>query len=483
MLAPSAIAMALLIACGSLHAQPYFIDATATSLPALRYLNGMDVESADIDGDGDLDIIIANEFQPNTILLNDGRGVFTEATGRFSSDAHDSEDIAVADFDGDGDLDVIFVSEDDFTHEYYLNDGSGHFTEVSDRLPMSIANAVVARDVTGDGFPDLFIGNDGQDFLLINDGSGKFIDGTKDRLPVDFTVTQDLELADIDGDGDLDLVAGNEDGNMVMINDGAGRFTDETSARLPIAADMETRKVTFADIDADGDLDIFFSNVAFRPGKDRQNRLYINDGRGFFTDETAGRFPIDNESTVDGKFADIDNDGDLDLMEVNFPVKPVKVFLNDGEGSFTEGSAAIFSAVPSVQGLGLEFADLNGDSLLDLYICNRGQRDRLFFRASLAPSGTPKGEKKKAELLRSSPNPFTGSTVIDYYLRRRGEVAIAIHNVTGREVAHLLMEHQEAGAHSLAWNAGSAPPGLYYCRLRSAGTTLSLPIVLAGSRF
>ncbi len=154
---------------------------------------------------------------------------------------------------------------------------------------------------------------------------------------------------------------------------------------------------------------------------------------------------------------------------------------------FTQGGlfnrAPGFAAVPNVQGLGLEFADLNGDSLLDLYICNRGQRDRLFLHASSEPSGAPKGNAKKAQLFRAFPNPFAGCTVIDYYLLHRGEVAIAIHAITGQEVARLLVAHQEAGVHRLAWNAGSAPPGLYYCRLRSDGATLSLPIVLAGPGF
>jgi hypothetical protein len=407
--APSSIPLLLLalLPHAPLRSQPWLVDSTATALPAvLAYNNGMDVEAADIDGDGDLDIIVAKEFQPNTLLLNDGHGHFTEATGRFSNDSHDSEDIAVADFDGDGDLDVIFVSEDDFTHEYYLNDGHGVFTEVSDRLPRSIANAVVAKDVTGDGFPDLFIGNDGQDFLLINDGHGSFRDETAARMPVDNNVTQDLELADIDGDGDLDVVQGNEDGNRLLVNDGSGHFADETAARLPITADMETRKVTFADVDRDGDLDLFFANVRFRPEKDPQNRLYINDGSGHFSDETATRLPVDTEWSVDGKFVDIDGDGDLDLFEVNFPVRPVKAFLNDGHGVFTEASATILGKPVSVQGLGLEFADLNGDSLIDLYICNRGQHDRLLLHTPVGKSGvrpTRSIKGKKMELTRSRP--------------------------------------------------------------------------------
>ena len=79
----------------------------------------------------------------------------------------------------------------------------------------------------------------------------------------------------------------NEDGNKLLINDGNGVFSDESSIRLPQGLNIETRKVAFGDVDGDEDLDAFLSNVMFIPGKDRQNRLFINDGNGNFSDSTA----------------------------------------------------------------------------------------------------------------------------------------------------------------------------------------------------
>lgn len=384
------IALAILLAWTPAKAQlaTIFNDVSATNLPTLNYENGMDVEPADIDKDGDLDLIIANEFQPNVILINDGKGNFTNGSvGRLPQITHDSEDIAVADFDGDGDLDIVFVSEDDHIHEYHVNDGTGKFTSLLGRLPASTANAVAVADLTGDGRPDLVVGNAGQDFLLVNDGTGKFINETSARLPEEDYVTQDVELADVDKDGDLDMVVGNEDGNRLLVNDGSGKFTDETSARLFTDIEMETRKVALADIDKDGDLDIFMANVAFRPGKNPKARFFINDGRGFFTDDTGARLPQTVEHTIDGKLADIDSDGDVDLITGHFPQKPIRAFLNDGTGHFTEAQT-IFSSVTNGDALGLEIIDLNGDGLLDLYICNRGQKDRLYLHASNASSVT-----------------------------------------------------------------------------------------------
>ena len=137
----------------------------------------MDVRAADIDGDGDLDIILANEFQPNTILLNDGKANFTNGTaGKLPGKSADSEDVAIADFDGNGTLDLIFCSEDDITlnrtdvHEFYLGDGNGSFALTTYRFPDTEANAVITADINGDSLPDVLFGNKGGTSILFNNG-------------------------------------------------------------------------------------------------------------------------------------------------------------------------------------------------------------------------------------------------------------------------------------------------------------------------
>ncbi len=67
--------------------------------------------------------MIANEFQRNTILINDGSGHFSDHSNALSNTPHDHEDIVIADFDGNNTPDIVIVSEDDSTHEYYLNNG------------------------------------------------------------------------------------------------------------------------------------------------------------------------------------------------------------------------------------------------------------------------------------------------------------------------------------------------------------------------
>lgn len=364
-------------AAGDSPTTPLFTDVTGTHLPSadLRGLS-MDARFADVDRDGDLDLVIANEFRPNLLLLNDGRGQFSNV-----SDMHlprtrrDSEDVGIADFDRDGDLDIIIVSEDDRVNEFYLNDGQGRFTDASERIPVTgVSNAVLVTDIDDDEDADILIGNNGQNVVLINDGNGFFTDETAQRLPQLTDVTQDIELGDVDGDGDRDLLIGNEGANRLLLDTGGGFFREAPPERLPLTAEPEeTREADFGDADGDGDLDILFANVRlFVSGTWRQNRLLINNGQGDFSDETAQRLPAADDQSMDGDFVDIDADGDLDIITANLDSVaglPANarywVYTNDGQGIFVEETDRFFPPDVTGNGLDIEAADVNGDQRLD----------------------------------------------------------------------------------------------------------------------
>lgn len=368
---------------------PLYTDVTFTHLPYKDLtLLSMDAGIADLDGDGDLDILIANEHRPNILLINNGKGKFSnESTRRIPQVAHDSEDIGIADFDRDGDLDIVVVSEDDKTNELYLNNGNGTFSDAGDRIPVTgTSNSVVVFDINTDGAPDILIGNNGQNKILINDGKGNFRDETAKRFGTFSDVTQDLTLADIDNDGDQDLLVANEGKNRILINTGNGFFEDQSTKRLPYRKEAEeTREVVVADIDNDGDLDILFGNVAaFVPAALRQNRLLLNNGKGVFTDVTETHLPKDDNRCFGVAFLDIDGDGDLDIVTGNTNGSrfqgntPFSVYINDSNGVFIENDKILPKNI-SGRGFDIDFADFNGDGVKDLFLSNRGSQDFLLF--------------------------------------------------------------------------------------------------------
>jgi len=369
---------------------PQFRDVSESHLPVadLGKLS-MDAASADFDNDGDLDILIANEHRPNIMLINDGTGKFTnESASRIPQINHDSEDIGIADFDHDGDLDIIVVSEDDKTNEFYLNNGDGSFIDAGNRIPVTgTSNAVLVLDVNLDGHPDIIIGNNGQNRILINDGKAHFTDETESRLAAMNDVTQSVAAGDINNDGFVDLVIANEGKNRILINNGKGIFSDESENRMDYRSSLEeSREVDLGDIDGDGDLDIFFGNVAaFVENADKQNRLLINDGSGYFKDVTDASLPKDEDRSFGGTFFDIDKDGDLDIITSNVNggqfggSTPIRVYLNNGKGKFSDGTNSIFPASATGRAFDMEFADFNGDGKTDVYIANRGTIDILLF--------------------------------------------------------------------------------------------------------
>jgi len=455
--------------------------------------NSMDARPADLDDDGDLDIVIASEFRPNVILINDGTGHFAdESVARIPRPSHDSEDVGIADFDLDGDLDIVFVSEDDQTNEFYLNDGAGFFSEASGRIPTAgTSNAVLVAFVNPDSFPDIVIGNAGQNVILINDGSAQFTNETASRLPVNLNVTQDLEWGDVDGDGDEDLIEGNENGNRLLLNNGEGVFVDATALRLPLPAEgEETREADLGDVDNDGDLDLFLANVTFSQGAPPQNRLLLNDGSGFFTDVTATHLPVDQQYTVDGDLVDLDYDGDLDLATAQAFVGTYQVLLNDGAGHFVDHTSEVYETVPGGNGIDVEAADFTGDGLLDIYLTGFQQTDYLY-RGQIDPSSAPgpgesspetepDGETDGATLrsLEGYPNPFRSKATVDFVLRQPQFVTLNVIDVAGVVVAALENDHLEPGRHTYEWWPRDLPAGRYFWRLNSETGSRSQSLVL-----
>lgn len=240
------------------------------------------VAIGDLDGDGRPDLVIANstaDSVPLRILLNTSEGGsihFTPALeGAVPARDWIASAITLADIDGDEDLDIVLATPgaaDGLTLRLLLNDG-GLFEEASGGLPAGPKGAITALavgDVNGDGAADILTIGAGQDRLLVNDGAGHFFDATTGSMPLDASKGTSAALVDLDRDRDLDLVIGNAGATTrLYLNDGAGRFADHTPL-LPIRAD-ETVWVGVANVDGDADSDLLVLNAAPGPA-----RLYLS---------------------------------------------------------------------------------------------------------------------------------------------------------------------------------------------------------------
>jgi len=366
-----------------------FTDATA-QIPA-DWCNTHAVALGDVDGDGDLDAFLGNYGivshnersrepglypQPNSLYLNDGNGVFTDATVQIPADWDFTSAVALGDVDGDGDFDA-FIGNGDFAYgenRLYLNDGNGNFSDATAQIPLDsdYTYAVALGDVDGDGDLDAFLGNDDQNHLYLNDGNGVFADATS-QIPVDSDYTYAVALGDVDGDGDLDAFLGNASypgqQNRLYLNDGTGVFTDAASQ---IAAAEPTYAVALGDVDGDGDLDAFFGIYY------DQNRLYLNDGYGVLTDATS-QIPADSDETRAVALGDVDGDGDLDAFLGNSDHDQNRLYLNDSYGVFTDATTQIPADSDGTHAVAL--GDVDGDGDLDVFLGNVGQ-NRLYLNDS-----------------------------------------------------------------------------------------------------
>lgn len=381
-----------------LPGQISFTDVSASHLPriALQSLNTMDAQVTDIDGDGDLDIVLAIEFLKNVILLNDGTGKFEDGSHLLPDKEatitpppymyypyHDSEDVVAHDFDQDGMIEIIIVTEDDKVNEYYELDNNGIFKDLSHLLPgTGVTNGITSSDIDGDGWIDLVLANNGQNFLWYNQ-HGTWVDQTAERLPAVEDITQDVEFGDYDNDGDLDLLVSNELSNVLLENDGNGVFTDVSETVFSGGIDEETREGDFGDVDGDGDLDIYFANVRFFQQSPAVQRLLINQG-GTYIDRSSEKLELGNAvGSVDGDFFDIDNDGDLDLLSGHSTLFGTKhgftIALNDGKGNFKDHTNEMLERNIASMLVDVEVADFNGDGKADIYLACFRSGDRILF--------------------------------------------------------------------------------------------------------
>jgi hypothetical protein len=308
----------------------WLLDATGRSFEAGDPIagapaNGISAVAVDLDGDGDRDVVetaatIASEGSPSEtfarVLVNDGSGKLADGTAAHLA-APDLRPFGVAagDLDGDGAVDLFFTG-DQTTHRLLLNDGTG-----------------VLRDASPDALPEL----DAE---------------PRGRLPA---------LGDIDGDGALDVVVPSATRNAVLLGDGQGRWFDESAFVLG-AVPGTGYQAEVVDLDQDTVADVLLANPAGRVG------LLRNDGSARLFDYGGNIVPAGpaRSDALSVGAADLDGDGDLDLFVSRADVARPWVLLNrypeTGTDSDGDGIADAIDVCPDVADPAQGNADVNAFS-------------------------------------------------------------------------------------------------------------------------
>ncbi|MCH8010394.1 MAG: VCBS repeat-containing protein [Candidatus Marinimicrobia bacterium] len=305
------------------------------------------------------------------------RDEFTKITsGPVVNDGGTSLGVAWGDADDDGDLELFVGNVGGENNFLYNNNGDATFTSIISGPVVTdggFSRTGAWGDYDNDGDLDLFVTNvDMDNFLYANNGDGTFTKIISGPVVTDGGVSRSGSWGDYDNDGDLDLfVANTNENNFLYANNGDGTFTKITTGPAEVADSSASFSANWADFDNDGDLDLFVANIG-----GQNNYLYVNNGNGTFTQMTSGPVVTDGGNSLSGAWGDYDNDGDLDLFVANFGENDF-LYTNNGAGAFTRElfGPVVADSNPTTNG---GWGDYDNDGDLDLYVTNAGGNNALY---------------------------------------------------------------------------------------------------------
>lgn len=485
----------------------------------------------DIDNDGDLDLFVGGEafgvdnleYDPNlSFYRNNGstdsldlvleNSTFAQIAGRVASgDSYPNP--TIADIDGDGDYDLFLAGDSNL--DFFQNTGSTIEPNLTFSstwvLSLTMGDQPTLADIDADGDLDLFLYSYGKGisffrnigtrsapiFSLDNIASLDSIDFKKPNPynptdPNDLTRTGWPIFADIDNDNDLDLVVGDEllfDHNTntgfgsVYLHRNVGtssvpNFDKNSISLIPLMNLNRGSNSTsnmlapeFVDIDSDGDLDLFVGEVwgfvsFFKNTGTATNFTFTLESTNYTSKPTSPW------SGCDPTFADIDNDGDLDLFLGRIKGN-IELYRNSGTATVPNFVFETSRFALIDRGENPTFVDIDDDGDLDLFSGNNplsgGASAVYFYRNLSINTGVSISETTGPNtyiLDQNYPNPFNPETTVGFQLPTASHVVIKLYNMVGREIRTLVDSFLEEGKHNFRWDGKNdhgnlLPSGIY----------------------
>ncbi|MBL1217223.1 MAG: VCBS repeat-containing protein [Planctomycetes bacterium] len=427
------------VAAGSLEACVYlnpgdgsFIQPTPIDMtsPGLAPAFPTNLQSGDIDGDGDLDVVTGYraDFAGQhgiSVRKNNGDGTF----GAIDDYSHSTYPTVVrlVDLDGDRDLDIIWL-DGDSRFSRRMNDGNGNFGAST-----SVGNVLGAAyfecyDLDNDTDADLMISTGFDIAVMRNDGTGRF------GAPVDSPVDNFLTVVgggDFTGDEVIDALSNSGIQGYAAISNGNGDGTFQLPNTVSTGRDART----FASGYIDGDLNLDFSVIYNLDGKGLTIRRGRGDGNFFLAEHYYGSYGyIDHNSSM--TLADVDGDDALDAMTVNFSPQDMSFWQGNGDGTYRN----MVRYGVAEQAVDMKFGDFDGDGVRDAAVLAQVNNGRYWYPGIIMLRGIGDSVRKDLVLRQSD-------------LRRGFPATFIVDDVLPLEKVYVAYSLANAGN-------GACPPGL-----------------------
>ena len=330
---------------------------------------------ADVNGDHHQDLItVAEHLQ---VFLGDGTGRFRTAPDFDLDIKGHATEMSLADVDGDGRLDVIIAEHDQYYVSVFLGDGKGKFTP-SPRSPFwpkrgdhPHTHSLLLCDLNNDKKLDIITANnaDNDIAVMLGDGRGGFSSAAKSVFPCGPS-PYPLAAADVNEDGNLDILVPNAKPDLctltVLLGNGKGEFRPSPSSPIKIPAPArDVYYVAVADLNGDGHVDVLLDG-----NHDDCASILLGDGHGNFIPAPKSPLHMGNRGW-NLAVLDYDHDGTLDLVSVN--ERDIRIHWGDGHGWFKPDPLIIPSGGKGCWKLAM--GDLNEDGFLDVVTPNVESKD------------------------------------------------------------------------------------------------------------